>query len=388
MKERRQDKMSMSKVKDAYIENIIKNEYFPVSYEELEKAAKKKMSVEGFGYVRSGAGGEVTLRKNQDSFTKYSIVPRVLRDVSNVDTSITLFGKTYPYPFLLAPVGMLKLAHEEAELAVSIAASICQVPFVQSTVSSYSIEEVAQASGNSSKWFQLYWSNNKEISFSMVKRAEEAGYEAIVLTVDTVMMGWREEDMRNRFSPLKLGVGKANYEQDPVFLASLENQDQESIVQGTLENIYHPTLNWDHVAELKDRTSLPILLKGILNPEDARLAVANGIDGIIVSNHGGRQLDGVIAAIDALPLIVEEVKGEIPVLFDSGIRRGSDIVKALALGAAAVFIGRPFVYGLAVAGQTGVEKVIENFIQDTKVSIALAGAKTVRDLSGIRLVKS
>ncbi len=386
--ERRLYTMNISKVKDAYIENIVKDEYFPVSYEELEQEAKKKMSVGGFGYVRSGAGGEVTLRENQESFAKYSIVPRVLRDVSNIDTSITLFGKTYPHPFLLAPVGMLKLAHEEAELAVSKAAAAYQVPFVQSTVSSYSIEDVAEVSGNSSKWFQLYWSNNKEISFNMVKRAEEAGYEAIVLTVDTVMMGWREEDMKNRFSPLRQGVGKANYEQDPVFLSSLDSQDSESIIQGILDNIHHPSLNWTHVVELKERTSLPILLKGILSPDDARLAVENGVDGVIVSNHGGRQLDGVIAAIDALPHIVEEIKGEIPVLFDSGIRRGSDIVKALTLGADAVFIGRPFVYGLAAAGQKGVEKVIGNFIQDTKVSIALAGVSCVKDLKTIELIKS
>ncbi|WP_010284758.1 alpha-hydroxy-acid oxidizing protein [Bacillus timonensis] len=380
--------MSTSKVKDAYIENIVKDEYFPVSFEELEQEAEKKMSIGGFGYVRSGAGREITLRKNQESFSKYSIIPRILRDVSNIDTSITLFGKTYPYPFLLAPVGMLKLAHEEAELAVSKAAAAYQVPFIQSTVSSYSIEDVKVASGNSSKWFQLYWSNNKEVSFNMVKRAEEAGYEAIVLTVDTVMLGWREEDMKNRFSPLKLGVGKANYEQDPVFLSSLDSQDPESIIQGILDNIHHPSLNWTHVTELKERTTLPILVKGILSPEDARLAIDNGVDGIIVSNHGGRQLDGVIAAIDALPHIVEEIKGEIPVLFDSGIRRGSDIVKALSLGADAVFIGRPFVYGLAAAGQKGVEKVIGNFIQDTKVSIALAGASSVKDLSSIRIVKS
>ena len=386
--ERRLYTMNISKVKDAYIENIVKDEYFPVSYVELEEEAKKKMSAGGFGYVRSGAGGEVTLRQNQESFNKYSIVPRILRDVSNIDTSITLFGKTYPHPFLLAPVGMLKLAHEEAELAVSKAAAACHVPFVQSTVSSYSIEDVAKVSGNSSKWFQLYWSNNKEISFNMVKRAEEAGYEAIVLTVDTVMMGWREEDMKNRFSPLKLGVGKANYEQDSVFLSSLDSQDLESIIQGILDNIHHPSLNWTHVADLKERTSLPILIKGILSSDDARLAVKNGVDGVIVSNHGGRQLDGVISAIDALPLIVEEVKGEIPVLFDSGIRRGSDIVKALALGADAVFIGRPYVYGLAAAGQKGVEKVLGNFIQDTKVSIALAGASSVKDLKTLRLIKS
>ncbi|WP_449538545.1 alpha-hydroxy acid oxidase [Ferdinandcohnia sp. Marseille-Q9671] len=380
--------MTTSKVKDAYIGKIVNEEYFPVSYEELEQVAQKNMSVGGFGYVRSGAGGEETLRKNLDSFSKYSLVPRVLRNVSNVDTSINLFGKTYPYPFLLAPVGMQKLAHEEGELATSKAAATFKVPFVLSTVASYSIEDVAAVSGDSPKWFQLYWSNNKEVSFNMVKRAEAAGYEAIVLTVDTVMLGWREEDMKNRFSPLKLGYGKANYEQDPVFLASLDSRDQESIVQGILDNVFHPTLDWNHIAELKEHTTLPILLKGILSPEDARLAVDQGVDGIIVSNHGGRQLDGVIAAIDALPLIVEEIKGDIPVLFDSGIRRGSDVVKALALGAEAVFIGRPFVYGLAAAGKAGVEKVIGNYIQDTKVSIALAGASSIKDLPTIKLRKS
>jgi lactate 2-monooxygenase len=380
--------MSSTKTKDALIENISGTDYFPISYEELEQEAKKKMTSGGYGYIRSGAGGEETLKKNRDSFSTYSIVPRTLGDVSNLDTSISLFGRTYPQPFLLAPVGMLKLANDEADLAVAKAAAAYQIPFIQSTVSSYSIEEVATATGNSPKWFQLYWSNNKEVSFHMVKRAELAGYEAIVLTVDTVMLGWREEDMRNRFSPLKLGYGKANYETDPVFLSTLDNQEPESICQGILDNIHHPTLNWSHVAELKERTSLPILLKGILHPEDARLAVKNGVDGIIVSNHGGRQLDGVIAAIDALPLVAQEVKGEIPVLFDSGIRRGSDVVKACALGADAVLLGRPFVYGLAIAGQTGVEKVLANFIQDTKVSLSLTGVSNVKELRNIKIIHS
>jgi lactate 2-monooxygenase len=380
--------MSSTKTKDALIENISGTDYFPISYEELEQEAKKKMTSGGFGYVRSGAGGEETLKKNRDSFSTYSIVPRTLGDVSNLDTSISLFGRTHPQPFLLAPVGMLKLASEEADIAVAKAAATYQIPFVQSTVSSYSIEDVAAATGNSPKWFQLYWSNNKEVSFHMVKRAELAGFEAIVLTVDTVMLGWREEDMRNRFSPLKLGYGKANYETDPVFLSTLANQEAESIVQGILDNIHHPALNWSHVAELKKRTSLPILLKGILHPEDARLAIKNGVDGIIVSNHGGRQLDGVIAAIDALPLVAQEVKGEIPVLFDSGIRRGSDVVKACALGADAVLLGRPFVYGLATAGQTGVERVLANFIQDTKVSLSLTGVSNVKDLRHIKIIHS
>ena len=380
--------MNPIKDKDVLLQNISSSESFPISFKELEQEAKQKMSVGGFGYVRSGAGNEETLRKNEESFSKLSFLPRFLRDVSELDTSVQLFGRTYPYPIFLAPVGMQKLAHQEGEIASAKAAATHRVPFVLSTVSSYSIEDVANATGNSPKWFQLYWSNNEEISFNMVKRAEEAGYEAIVLTVDTCMLGWRVEDMRNRFSPLKLGLGKANYEADPVFLRSLENQDAESIIQGILNNIHHPTLNWKHVAALKERTSLPILLKGILHPEDARLAIENGVDGIIVSNHGGRQLDGVNAAIDALPLIVEEIKGAVPVLFDSGIRRGTDVVKALALGADAVFIGRPFIYGLAVDGQNGVEKVLANFIEETKVSISLAGISSVKDLPALKIVTS
>ncbi|WP_108669196.1 alpha-hydroxy acid oxidase [Peribacillus acanthi] len=380
--------MATSIGKDALIQNISSGEYFPISFEELEQQASQKMTQVGFGYVRSGAGGEQTLRKNQESLAKLSIIPRVLRDVSKLDTTITLFGRTYPQPFLLAPVGMLKLAHEEGDLAVAKAAACHQVPFVQSTVSSYSIEEITEATPNSPKWFQLYWSNNEEISFSMVKRAERAGYEAIILTVDTVMLGWREEDMRNRFSPLKLGFGKANYETDPVFLNSIPNRDEESIIQGILQNVLHPSLNWEHVAKLKEVTNLPILLKGILHPEDALLAIENGVDGIIVSNHGGRQLDGVISAIDALPHIVRSVNGRVPVLFDSGIRRGSDIIKALAQGAEAVFIGRPFVYGLAIGGQAGVEKVISNYIQDTIVSLSLAGASNVKDLTTSNIVHS
>ncbi|WP_205439591.1 alpha-hydroxy-acid oxidizing protein [Peribacillus alkalitolerans] len=380
--------MSTSIVKDSLLQNISSTDYFPVSFEELEQQAIQKMSQGGFGYVRSGAGGEQTLRKNQESLSKLSIVPRVLRDVSKLDTSISLFGRTYVQPFLLAPVGMLKLAHEEGDIAVAKAAAAHQIPYVQSTVSSFSIEEVAEASLNSPKWFQLYWSNNEEISFSMVKRAEKAGYEAIILTVDTVMLGWREEDMRNRFSPLRLGVGKANYETDPVFSSSLASLDDESVIQGILDNVHHPSLNWTHIARLKKITSLPILLKGILHPEDALLAIENGVDGIIVSNHGGRQLDGVISAIDALPPIVRSVNGQIPVLFDSGIRRGSDIVKALALGAKAVFIGRPYVYALAIGGQVGVERVISNYIQDTKVSLSLAGVSSVKELPTINIVHS
>ena len=380
--------MATNKTENALLQNITDSEIYPISFKELEESAKKKMSSGAFGYIQSGAGGEETLLKNTSSFSKLSFVPRFLNDVSTVDTSITLFGRTYLQPFLFAPVGMLKLAHEDAELAAAKAAAVYGIPYIQSTVSSYSIEQVKKETGNSPKWFQLYWSNNNEISFNMVKRAEESGFEAIVLTVDTVMMGWREEDLRNQFSPLKLGLGKANYEADEIFLASLPNQDEDTIIQSILDNIHHPSMNWNDVAELKKRTSLPILLKGILHPDDALLAIEHGVDGIIVSNHGGRQLDGVISSIDALPPIVDVVKGKIPVLLDSGIRRGSDVIKALALGADAVCIGRPYVYGLAAGGQSGVERVIGSFIQETQVSMALSGVSNTADLRKVRIIKS
>ncbi|MDQ0273545.1 alpha-hydroxy-acid oxidizing protein [Cytobacillus purgationiresistens] len=360
---------------------------FPVSFAALEQEAKMKMSEGGYGYVRSGASHEETLQKNAQGFEKLSIVPRMLRDVADVDMSVTIGGRTYPFPVFLAPVGMQKLTHEEGELASARAAAAIGVPFVQSTVSSYSIEEIKAGTNSSPKWFQLYWSRNEQVTFSMVNRAEQAGYEAIVLTVDTVMTGWRETDIAADFSPLKLGFGKANYENDPAFMAALDNHENEAVIQSLLENIHYPNLNWSHVAELKKRTKLPIYIKGILHPEDAKLAVENGVDGIIVSNHGGRQLDGIISAIDALPSIVTEVDGAIPVLFDSGIRRGTDVVKALALGAKAVFIGRPFIYGLAVGGQTGVEKILENFIEETKITMSLAGISKVCDLPSIKLIR-
>ena len=372
---------------DLLLKNITAQAPFPICFADLEKAVAEKIEAGPFGYIRSGAGGEQTLRNNRAAFEKYSIVPRFLNDVSNVDTSVHLFGKTYPTPLLFAPVGMNGMVHDEGELAVARAAQFLNIPYIQSTVSTFALEEVAQAAPSATKWFQLYWSTNEEIAFSMAARAEEAGFEAIVLTVDTVMLGWREEDVRNQFSPLKLGYARGNYMNDPVFTASLPDDSFESYVQGVLQNVFHPTLNWEHVRELKKRTNLPILLKGILHPEDAKHAIDNGIDGIIVSNHGGRQLDGVIGSLDALPAIVKVVNGQIPIILDSGVYRGMDALKALALGANAVAIGRPFVYGLALEGQQGVEKVMTNLYDELKVSIALAGATSVKGLRNITLVK-
>lgn len=375
----------MSK-EDLLLKNINGDKPFPICFDDLEKAVADKIPAGPYGYVRSGAGGEESLRNNRNAFAKYSIVPRFLTDVSNPDTSIELFGKKHPTPFLFAPVGMNKMAHEEGELAVVRAAEKLAMPYIQSTVSSYALEEIAAVAPNHTKWFQLYWSTNEEIAYSMAARAEAAGFEAIVLTVDTVMLGWREEDVRNQFSPLKLGFARGNYINDPVFNASLKDDSFEAYIEGVLANIFHPTLNWDNVRELKRRVNVPVLIKGILHPEDARLALEAGVDGIIVSNHGGRQLDGVIGSLDALPSIVEVVDGHVPVLLDGGVYRGIDTVKALALGATAVCIGRPFVYGLAYAGEYGVYQVMQNLYSEFKVSMGLAGQRTVAGLRDVTLV--
>ena len=208
---------------DLLLKNIQGDKPFPICFDDLEKAVAEKLTAGPYGYIRSGAGGEQSLRNNRNAFAKYSIVPRFLTDVSEPDTSIELFGKKHPTPFLFAPVGMNQMAHEQGELAVVNAAQRLGMPYIQSTVSSYSLEEVAEAAPAHTKWFQLYWSKNEEIAYSMAARAENAGFEAIVLTVDTVMLGWREEDVRNQFSPLKLGLARGNYMNDPIFTASLKD---------------------------------------------------------------------------------------------------------------------------------------------------------------------
>ena len=371
---------------DLLLKNIQGDKPFPICFDDLEKAVAEKLPAGPYGYIRSGAGGEQSLRNNRNAFAKYSIVPRFLTDVSEPDTSIELFGKKHPTPFLFAPVGMNQMAHERGELAVVNAAQRLGMPYIQSTVSSYSLEEVAEAAPAHTKWFQLYWSTNEEIAYSMAARAENAGFEAIVLTVDTVMLGWREEDVRNQFSPLKLGLARGNYMNDPIFTASLKDESFESYIEGVLANIFHPTLNWENVRELKSRLRVPLLIKGILHPEDARLAIEAGVDGIIVSNHGGRQLDGVIGSLDALPAIVKAVDGQVPVLLDGGVYRGIDALKALALGATAVCIGRPFVYGLAYDGENGVYQVMQNLYSEFKVSMGLAGQRTVAGLRTVALI--
>ncbi|CAJ1003093.1 alpha-hydroxy-acid oxidizing protein [Brevibacillus aydinogluensis] len=353
----------------------------PISSEDWEQRARAILPDGPFDYICGGSGAEETLAANRTAFQRWAIVPRMLRDVSDRTLSITLFGQQLDTPILLAPIGMQGIAHPEGELATARAAAAYNVPFIASTVSTYSLEQIAETMGDAPRWFQLYWSNDREVSASMVRRAEAAGYGAIVLTVDTIMLGWKRRDFRNGYSPLKEGKGLANYINDPVFCSRLPVVNEEAAVQEILRNIYHPALSWEDIGFLRQQTRLPILFKGILHPEDAKLAVEHGVDGLIVSNHGGRQLDGAISSLDALPSVAEAVGGRIPLLLDSGIRTGADIIKALALGANAVLIGRPFLYGLAVAGEKGVARVIDTLISELDVSLALSGSKSVSDLN-------
>lgn len=367
------------KVYQQYEKNII-----PVSYEELEAKAKEKLENKPYYYVAASAGAEITAKQNNKAFEKWQIVPRMLCDTSSRNLSIELFGRKYAYPVLLAPVGVQSIVHLEGELATARAAAAMDVPFIASTASTYSMEKIAGEMGQAPRWYQLYWSKDREIAASMVKRAEAAGYDAIVITLDTPMMAWREKDIENAYLPFLEAQGIGNYLEDPVFCSRLDKSPQEDLQAAIMlwARVFgNPTLTWEDLEFIKAQTSLPILLKGILHPEDARLAVEQGVDGIIVSNHGGRQVDGAIAAIDALPDIVDAVNGEIPVLMDSGIRRGSDIIKALALGAKAVLVGRPYMYGLALAGQDGVKQVLRNLIADFDLTLALSGKRSVTELN-------
>lgn len=366
------------KVYQQFEKNIV-----PVSYEELEAKAMEHLEAKPYYYVAASAGAEVTAKQNNKAFEKWQIVPRMLCDTSNRDLSIELFGKKLSYPVLLAPVGVQSIVHPEGELATARAAAAMEVPFIASTASTYSLEKVAGEMGQGQRWYQLYWSNDREIAASMVKRAEAAGYDAIVITLDTPMMAWREKDIENAYLPFLEGEGIGNYLSDPVFCSRLEKSPQEDMRAAIMlwARVFgNPTLTWKDLEFIKRQTSLPILLKGILHPEDAKLAVEHGVDGLVVSNHGGRQVDGAIAAIDALPDVVDAVEGKIPVLMDSGIRRGSDILKALALGAKAVLVGRPYMYGLALAGEEGVKQVLRNLIADFDLTLALSGKTSAAEL--------
>lgn len=399
----------------------------PVNFSELERRAEDHMSREAYAYIAGGAGLEATMSANRASFERWQILPHMLRDVSERDTSVELFGRRLPSPFLLSPIGVLEMAHKEADTAVGRAASSENIPMIFSNQASVPMEEVARAMGDGPRWFQLYWSKSDELVGSLVSRAEQCGCEAIVVTLDTTVLGWRTRDLDLAYLPFLRGKGIAQYTSDPVFLelvmdaiAAGEEEDKprpkitletlkalkevgQSWPGATLEglrsgkalaavqefiNVYsRPSLTWDDLKMLREHTRLPILLKGIMHPDDARQAVDYGMDGIIVSNHGGRQVDGAVGSFDALPAVVEAVGGRLPVIMDSGIRGGADVFKALALGATAVGLGRPWVYGLSIAGEQGVREVIENLKADFELTMALSGCRSVDDIRSSTLIR-
>jgi lactate 2-monooxygenase len=355
----------------------------PFAVEEWERRAREVLRPEAFGYVAGGSGGEDTMRANREAFYRLRIWPRLARDVGDRDLTVTLFGTQLPAPFLLAPVGVQGVIHAEGERPVARAAAAVGVPFVLSTVSSATIEEIAAIMGQAPRWFQLYAGRSREVMASMIRRAESAGYSALVVTLDTTMLGWRETDLAHAFLPFLTGEGIANYLSDPVFLAGLAKPPREDLrgaVTEWLRIFVNPSFSWSDVQFIRSATKLPLLLKGILHPADAELAVSHGADGIIVSNHGGRQVDGAVAALDALPVVVDAVRGRVPVLMDSGIRRGADVLKAMALGASAVLIGRPYAFALAAAGEAGVRQVIRNLRADIDLELGLSGRQSVREL--------
>ena len=363
----------------------------PVSPDELERKAQMVMKPEAFAYVAGGAGSEDTIRGNREAFRRWRIVPRFLCDVARRNLSVTVLGQKLPAPFLLAPIGVQSIIHPEAELAVARAARSLGIPLVLSTLSSRPLEAVAQVMEEVPHWFQLYWPRHPELAASFLTRAEKAGYSAIVVTLDTYLLGWRERDIQMAYLPFLQGQGLGNYFTDPVFRAALPappHEDLEAAVRLFLQIVSDPALMWGDLAFLRQHTRLPILLKGILDPEDARKALDHGMDGVIVSNHGGRQLDGAVAALDALPRVVQAVGGRAPVLFDSGIRRGADVFKAMALGAQAVLLGRPYCYALAVGGEQGVREVLLNLLADVDLTLGLAGGCSFADIDRSNLCQA
>ena len=359
----------------------------PTSFEELERRASEVLNVEAFGYIAGSAGSEITAANNKSAFNHYQIIPRMMGDVSQRNIAIELFGMPLPTPVLLAPVGVLSIAHPEAEVAVARAAKNLRVPQIVSTVSSKTIEEIGNAHGDHPHWFQLYWGRNNDFTRSIISRAEKAGYSAIVVTLDTRLFAWRERDIKNAYLPFLYNEGLANYLTDPVFLAEVgdPSKDKMQTMMHFANCFSNPSSTWEDLSVIKECTKLPVIVKGIQHADDAKRAIDNGADGIVVSNHGGRQLDGAIGAIDTLAGIADEVGSKTTVLFDSGIRRGADVFKAMALGAKAVLLGRPYAYGLALGGEQGVTEVVANLLADIDLTLGLAGCTSWKEVSKERL---
>ena len=379
------------------------------------------MSARAWAYIGGGAGEGRTMAANRAALDRWAIVPRILRDVSQRNLEVELFGRRIPAPVLFAPVGAGSLAAPDADALIGRAAAELGVPYILSNQASVSMEDVAAAMDDTNagapRWFQLYWSTDDDLVDSLLERAAAIRAEAVVVTLDTTMLGWRPQDLNLGSLPFAQGEGIAQYTSDRRFvdivaerlrgaaderpeislgaiatllsitrnapgrfLQNLRSPQPRAAVQTFLDIYSRPSLNWDDLAGLRARTALPIVLKGVLHPDDARRAVDAGVDGIVVSNHGGRQVDGAISTIDALDAIAPVVDGRIKVLIDSGIYTGSDVFKALALGADAACIGRPHMYGLTLAGADGARDAVADIIAELDLTLGLSGHTDVADL--------
>lgn len=399
----------------------------PIDPDALEAAARKALSSEAFAYIAGGAGAEHTMAANRAAFDRWLVWPRPLRDVSTRDLSIDFLGRRRPTPLLLAPLGVMEMAHADADLAVARAAASLGMPYTLSNQASFPMEDAATAAPAGSRLFQLYWSASDELNASLLRRAEVSGCEAIVITLDTHLLGWRTRDLDLAYLPFTRGMGIAQYTSDPVFQQlvrervrtgpdtaaepappvkltpkavvagvriarkgapltgaglreSLRSPLPRAAVETFLDVFSTPALTWDALAKARAWTSLPILLKGIVHPDDASRAVDAGVDGVWVSNHGGRQIDRSVPTLAVLPEIVERVGGRMPVVFDSGVRSGADAFVALALGATAVAIGRPYAYGLGIAGEAGVREVLRNVLAELDITLGLSGHTAIGDV--------
>ena len=401
----------------------------PTDAAALEAAGEKAMSRRARAYVAGGAGEGTTMRHNREAFDRWRIVPRMLHGTAHRDLTTTVLGTPLRAPLMLAPVGAGELVRPDSDVQIARGAATAGTPYVFSSQGCNPMEETARAMGETPFWYQLYWSTDEPLVDSMIRRAEAAGAQALVVTLDTTTLGWRPQDLNLGSLPFARGQGIAQYTSDPRFreivrkrvaraaaaapaekvevtlgairsllsitrrhpgrfVDNLRSPEPRAAVETFLDIYSNPGLSWEHLATLRSRTSLPILLKGILHPDDAERALAAGVDGLVVSNHGGRQVDHSIAALDALVSVRDRLGPEPTVLFDSGIRTGADLFLALALGADACLLGRPHLYGLALAGAAGVTQVIQNVLAELDLTMGLVGAATISDITRNLLVEA
>jgi len=377
------------------------------------------MSRIAWAYIAGGAGEGRTMRHNREAFERWRIVPRMLHGVTERDLSTSIVGTQMSSPILLAPIGAASIVTPDSDLIIAKGAAAAGTPYVIASQGCNPMEQTAAAMASTPFWYQLYWSTDEALVDSMIKRAENCGAQALVVTLDTTILGWRPRDLNLGSLPFARGQGIAQYTSDPRFLdlvqervaagteraktrvtlgavrtlvsmsrqhpgafgKNLRSSEPRTAVEAFLDIYSNPGLSWDHLATLRHRTSLPIVLKGILHPDDARKAIELGVDAMIVSNHGGRQVDNAIASLDALVTVRETVGPRPTILLDSGIRSGTDVLIGLALGANACLLGRPYIYGLALDGEDGVRQVVENIVAELDLTMGLLGVRTVQDLS-------